>query len=73
MVGTDVVVLVRQMPEWGRCFGAEVPVHKGEIDLFSALRGCNRSGDNARRSSGELGSALFGRAKLFFDTPPTVD
>lgn len=30
--------------------------------LVSALRGCRRSGDSARRSSGELGSALFGRA-----------
>ncbi len=69
MVGTDDVVLVRQMPEWGRCFGADVPVHSGDIDLFSALRGCNRSGDNARRSNGELGSALLGRAKPFFDAP----
>lgn len=38
-------------------------VHSGEIEhLLSALRGCKRSGDNARRSNGELGSALFGRA-----------
>lgn len=38
-------------------------VHSGDIEHFvSALRGCRRSGDNARRSNGELGSALFGRA-----------
>lgn len=30
--------------------------------FVSALRGCKRSGDRARRSNGELGSALLGRA-----------
>lgn len=41
--------------------------HSGDIThLFSAARGCKRSGDKARRSSGDPGSALFGREKLFF-------
>lgn len=41
--------------------------HNGEINvhLLSALRGCNLSGDNARRSNGEPGSAPFGRVKPF--------
>lgn len=45
-------------------------VHSGDMEhLVSALRGCSRSGDNARRSSGELGSALFGRANDDFLPP----
>lgn len=35
-----------------------------ELDLVSAVRGCNRSGDRARRKSGEPGSeVLQGRPK----------
>lgn len=37
----------------------------GEI-FVSALRGCSRSGDKARRSNGELGSADLVRAKPAF-------
>ena len=46
-------------------------LHSGEIVvdfLPSALRGCSRSGERARRSSGEpsvFGSADFGREKDF--------
>lgn len=48
--------------------------HNGDIKHFvsAALRGCNRSGDNARRSSGELGSALFGRTNDDFFPPDIV-
>lgn len=38
----------------------------------AALRGCKRSGDNARRSNGELGSALFGRTNDDFLPPEMV-
>lgn len=38
----------------------------------AALRGCKRSGDRARRNNGELGSALFGRAKDDFFPPEIV-
>uniref|UniRef100_A0A182MAG8 Uncharacterized protein n=1 Tax=Anopheles culicifacies TaxID=139723 RepID=A0A182MAG8_9DIPT len=34
--------------------------------LSAALRGCNRSGDKARRSNGELGSAVLARGNPFF-------
>lgn len=46
--------------------------HNGEIEHLAsaALRGCKRSGDKARRNSGELGSALFGRTNDFF--PPDI-
>ena len=46
-------------------------LHSGEMVvgfLPSALRGCKRSGDSARRSNGEpvvFGSADFGREKDF--------
>lgn len=48
--------------------------HNGEMEHFAsaALRGCNRSGDNARRNSGELGSALFGRTNDDFLPPEMV-
>lgn len=48
--------------------------HNGEIEHFTsaALRGCKRSGDRARRNSGELGSALFGRANDDFFPPEMV-
>lgn len=48
--------------------------HNGDIKHFvsAALRGCNRSGDSARRSSGELGSALFGRTNDDFLPPEIV-
>lgn len=47
--------------------------HNGEIDFTSAaLRGCKRSGDNARRNNGELGSALFGRTNDDFLPPEIV-
>lgn len=42
--------------------------HSGDI-FVSALRGCNRSGDNARRRSGELGSADLVRANPAFLLP----
>lgn len=47
--------------------GDGVPAQSGDMDepLFSALRGCNRSGESALRNNGELGSALLGRAKDF--------
>lgn len=63
-------------------FGIALLVHSGDIEHFvsTALRGCNRSGDNARRSNGEFGSALFGLANDFFAldivvilAPPDVD
>lgn len=39
----------------------------GDIKFFtSALRGCSRSGDKARRYNGDLVSLLFGLPKLFF-------
>lgn len=46
--------------------------HNGEIEHLAsaALRGCKRSGDKARRNSGELGSALLGRTNDFF--PPDI-
>lgn len=40
--------------------------------VSAALRGCKRSGDNARRNSGELGSALFGRTNDDFFPPDIV-
>lgn len=45
--------------------------HSGEMEHLTsaALRGCKRSGDNARRKSGELGSALFGRTNDDFFPP----
>lgn len=48
--------------------------HNGDIEHFAsaALRGCRRSGDRARRSSGELGSALFGRTNDDFLPPDIV-
>lgn len=48
--------------------------HNGDIEHFAsaALRGCNRSGDNARRNNGELGSALFGRTNDDFLPPEIV-
>lgn len=48
--------------------------HNGEMEHFTsaALRGCKRSGDNARRNSGELGSALFGRTNDDFLPPEIV-
>lgn len=62
----------RQMPLTGRwlvLIGALQ--HSGDTTiLFSALRGCKRSGDRARRNNGELGSALLGRANDFFATAP---
>jgi len=39
--------------------------HSGDI-FVSALRGCKRSGDKARLSSGELGSADLVRANPAF-------
>ena len=40
----------------------ELLPHSGDMArLFSAERGCSRSGDRARRSSGDPGSALLGR------------
>lgn len=39
------------------------------VHLLSALRGCSRSGDRARRSNGDPGSAPFGRANPFFAWP----
>lgn len=35
------------------------------VALISADRGCNLSGESARRSSGDPGSALFGRLMHF--------
>lgn len=47
--------------------------HSGDIDLVSAAeRGCSRSGERARRNSGELGSALFGLANDVFLVPATL-
>lgn len=48
--------------------------HNGDIEHFAsaALRGCKRSGDNARRNNGELGSALFGRTNDDFLPPDMV-
>lgn len=48
--------------------------HNGEMEHFTsaALRGCKRSGDRARRNSGELGSALLGRANDDFFPPEMV-
>lgn len=48
--------------------------HSGDIEHLTsaALRGCRRSGDSARRSNGELGSALFGRANDDFFPPEMV-
>lgn len=45
--------------------------HSGDISvhLDSALLGCKRSGDNARRNSGELGSDDFVRTKPDFLLP----
>lgn len=42
--------------------------HSGDINehLLSALRGCKRSGDKARRSNGEPGSAFLGLTNPFF-------
>lgn len=55
------------IPDTGRWFLIGGGQHNGDISAhFSALLGCKRSGDKARRRSGELGSALFGRAKPFF-------
>lgn len=53
-------------------------LQRGEMEgapdllLFSALRGCSRSGDSARRSSGLPGSALLGRANPFLPQPPAA-
>lgn len=60
----DVMVIL------GACkvtFNAES--HNGDMKLFltSLLRGCNRSGDRALRSRGDLGSEFFGRPNAFFD------
>ena len=43
-------------------------LHNGLMDFFpaSAVRGCNRSGLKALLSSGDPGSADFGRLKDFF-------
>ena len=41
--------------------------HSGDMLFFtSALRGCRRSGERARRYSGDLLSLVLGRPKLFF-------
>lgn len=54
-------------------------LHNGEIEegvgfvLLSALRGCNRSGDKARRRRGDPGSALLGLPKPFLLPEPGVE
>lgn len=57
----------RQTPTIDLWFFIAEEQHSGEIrvHLFSALRGCKRSGDNARLNRGELGSELFVRANPF--------
>lgn len=66
------VVLGRQMPPITRCcvclIGGEQQSGEISVHFASALRGCRRSGESARRSNGELGSALLVRTKpLFFE------
>lgn len=62
-MGGDLVVTVTRGAAW--CMVTlSAGSHNGdmELDLVSAVRGCNRSGDRARRSSGEPGSeVLHGR------------
>lgn len=65
------------MPGTWRGVFSGVLQHSGErTHLLSALRGCSRSGERARRSSGELGSAVLARGKPFFvggvGEPPSV-
>lgn len=54
-------------------------LHRGLIEegvglfLLSALRGCRRSGERARRRSGEPGSALFGLPNPFLLPEPGVE
>lgn len=62
-VGGDLVVTVTRGAAW--CVVTlSAGSHRGdmELDLVSAVRGCSRSGDRARRNSGEPGSdVLHGR------------
>lgn len=65
------VLSVRHTPGSDLCLCIEFAVlqHNGDIEhLFSRLLELMRSGDNARRNSGELSSVLFGRTNPFFDT-----
>lgn len=56
----------RQMPGTWRGFFSGVLQQSGDrTHLLSALRGWSRSGERARRRSGELGSAVFARGKPF--------
>lgn len=62
--------LIRFAVEFGMV--AELLQQSGDNLLSPAERGCNRSGESARRNNGELGSALFGRANDDFFDPATV-
>lgn len=67
----------RQMPGTWRGVFSGVLQHRGDrTHLLSALRGWRRSGERARRSSGELGSAVLARGKPFLvggvGEPPRV-
>lgn len=67
----------RQIPGTWRGVLRGVLQQRGErTHLLSALRGWRRSGERARRSSGELGSAVLARGKPFLvggvGEPPRV-
>lgn len=62
-MGGDLVVTVTRGAAWCRVT-LSAGSHKGdmELDFVSAVRGCNRSGDRARRKRGDPGSeVLHGR------------
>lgn len=61
---------------WRGVFSGVLQQRGERTHLLSALRGCSRSGERARRRRGELGSAVFARGKPFFvggvGEPPSV-
>lgn len=66
-MGGDLVVTVTRGAAWCSSVTLSAGSHSGdmELDLVSAVRGCNRSGDRARRNSGDPGSdVLHGRPNV---------
>lgn len=81
-IGGDLVVTVTRGAAWCVVTTLSAVSHSGDMtmdaDLASAVRGCNRSGDRARRNRGEPGSeVLHGRPNdgpaVFLPQQPAAD
>lgn len=81
-IGGDLVVTVTRGAAWCVVTTLSGVSHSGDMtmdaDLASAVRGCNRSGDRARRNRGEPGSeVLHGRPNdgpaVFLPQQPAAD